>query len=111
MEDGFLCISSAAGVTLGGLLAGIPGEVHPKSVQDGETKEFIELKQNNMTVAEYGLRFTQLSVYAANLVTTEEEKCQKFEETMISVADLPRMISRVSRVTSSSPKTRFFMYM
>ena len=33
-----------------------------------------------MTVAEYGLRFTQLSVYAANLISTEEEKCQKFEE-------------------------------
>ena len=43
-------------------------------------KEFIELKQNNMMVAEYGLKFTQLSVYAANLVMTEEEKCQKFEE-------------------------------
>ena len=33
-----------------------------------------------MTVAEYGLKFTQLSVYAASLVATEEEKCQKFEE-------------------------------
>ena len=33
-----------------------------------------------MTVAEYWLKFTQLSVYAANLVATEEENCQKFEE-------------------------------
>ena len=33
-----------------------------------------------MTVAEYAQRFTQLSVYALNLVSTEEEKCQKFEE-------------------------------
>ena len=33
-----------------------------------------------MTVAEYGLRFTQLSVYAMNLISTEEEKCLKFEE-------------------------------
>ena len=33
-----------------------------------------------MTVAEYELKFTQLSVYAANLVSTEKEKCQKFEE-------------------------------
>ena len=38
-------------------------------------QEFVELKQNNLTVAEYGLRFTQLSVYAANLISTEEEKC------------------------------------
>ena len=43
-------------------------------------KEFIELKKNNMTVAEYGLKFTQLSAYAASLVATKEEKCQKFEE-------------------------------
>ena len=46
-------------------------------------KEFIELKQNNMMVAEYGLKFTQLSAYVANLVATEEEKCQKFEEGLI----------------------------
>ena len=33
-----------------------------------------------MSVAEYGLKFTQLSIYAANLITSEEEKCLKFEE-------------------------------
>ena len=33
-----------------------------------------------MTVAEYELKFKQLSVYAAHLVATEEEKCLKFEE-------------------------------
>ena len=44
-------------------------------------REFIELKQgNNMSVAEYRLKFTQLSVYALNLISSEEEKCQKFEE-------------------------------
>ena len=42
-------------------------------------KEFIDLKQNNMTVAEYGLKFTQLLVYAASLVATEEEKCQNLK--------------------------------
>ena len=43
-------------------------------------REFITLKQNNMTISEYELKFIQLSVYAANLVATEEEKCLKFEE-------------------------------
>ena len=43
-------------------------------------REFIELKQGSMSVAEYGLKFSQLSVYALNLITLEEEKCQKFEE-------------------------------
>ena len=43
-------------------------------------REFIELRQDKLTVAEYGLKFTQLSVYAMNLISTEEEKCLKFEE-------------------------------
>ena len=43
-------------------------------------REFIELRQGDMTVVEYGLSFTQLSVYAMNLISTEEEKCLKFEE-------------------------------
>ena len=33
-----------------------------------------------MTVAEYGLKFIQLSAYAASLVATEKEKCQKYEK-------------------------------
>ena len=33
-----------------------------------------------MTVAEYELTFIQLTVYATNLVATEEEKYLKFEE-------------------------------
>ena len=52
----------------------------PKVYQREKRKEFIDLKQGNMSVAEYGLKFTQLSVYAMNLVSTEEEKCQKYEE-------------------------------
>ena len=52
----------------------------PEVYKREKHREFIELKQNNMTVAEYELKFTQLSVYAANLVATEEEKCLKFEE-------------------------------
>ena len=33
-----------------------------------------------MMVAEYGLKFTQLSVYATHLISTEDDKCHKFEE-------------------------------
>ena len=52
----------------------------PPVFRNEKRKEFIELKQKDMSVAEYGLKFTQLSVYAANLVSTEQEKCHKFEE-------------------------------
>ena len=47
----------------------------PTVFKNEKRKEFIELKQNNMTVAAYGLKFTQLSAYAENLVAIEEEKC------------------------------------
>ena len=40
----------------------------PSVYKKEKRREFIELKQDKMTVAEYGLRFTQLSVYAANLI-------------------------------------------
>ena len=52
----------------------------PSVYKREKRREFIELRQDKLTVAEYGLKFPQLSVYAANLITTEEEKCQKFEE-------------------------------
>ena len=52
----------------------------PPVFRNEKRREFIELKQKNMSVAEYGLKFTQLSAYAANLVATEQEKCHKFEE-------------------------------
>ena len=56
------------------------GKYAPEVYRREKRREFIELKQNEMTVAEYELKFTQLSVYAANLIATEEEKCLKFEE-------------------------------
>ena len=51
----------------------------PEVYRREKHQEFINLTQNDMTVAEYELKFTQLSVYAGNLVATEEEKCLKFE--------------------------------
>ena len=60
-----------------------------------------------MTMAEYELKFTQLSVYAVNLVATEEEKCLKFEEgltyeihsklTLYDLKTFPRLIAAATR--------------
>ena len=68
----------------------------------------MELRQNDMTVAEYELKFTQLSVYAANLIAAEEEKCSKFEEgltykirsklTPYDMETFPRLITVAIRV-------------
>ena len=38
------------------------------------------MRQRTMTVAEYEVRFTQLSHYASVLVATEKDKCRRFEE-------------------------------
>ncbi|XP_012468821.1 uncharacterized protein LOC105786893 [Gossypium raimondii] len=43
-------------------------------------KEFLELKQGNWDIAEYEREFIQLSKYAHNIVSNEEEMCIKFED-------------------------------
>ncbi|KAA3471199.1 Hexaprenyldihydroxybenzoate methyltransferase, mitochondrial-like protein [Gossypium australe] len=43
-------------------------------------KEFLELKQGNMTVSEYEREFVRLSKYAREWVQTEAEMCKHFEE-------------------------------
>ena len=48
--------------------------------QDEKRKEFLNLKQNNMSIVDYEVQFNQLSRYASYMVATERDKCQKFEE-------------------------------
>ena len=58
-----------------------------------------------MTVAEYSLKFTQLSVYAMSLVAIEEDKCQKFEEGLnwnICSRLTPYDLESFSRLTSAA---------
>ena len=47
---------------------------------DSKRKEFLELKQENKTVAEYEREFVWLSQYATEWVQTESEMCKNFEE-------------------------------
>ncbi|WOH04359.1 hypothetical protein DCAR_0623768 [Daucus carota subsp. sativus] len=52
----------------------------PEIYRDEKQREFLNLKQGNMTVAEYEVKFTQLSQYASSMVATERDKCRRFEE-------------------------------
>ena len=52
----------------------------PEIYRDEKQREFLTLKQGNMTVAEYEVKFTQLSPYASSMVATERDKCRRFEE-------------------------------
>jgi len=40
--------------------------------------EFQELKQDQMTVSQYEVKFTQLSRYAGKLVSEEEDRTKRF---------------------------------
>ena len=52
----------------------------PKIYRDEKQREFLNLRQKTMTVAEYEVRFTQLSHYAPMMVATENDRCRRFEE-------------------------------
>ncbi|XP_037492812.1 uncharacterized protein LOC119369921 [Jatropha curcas] len=47
---------------------------------DVRRKEFLYLRQNRLSVAEYEREFTRLSRYGKGIVTTETERCKKFQE-------------------------------
>ena len=67
----------------------------PAAYQNVKVREFINLKQGTMTVAEYEVKFDQLSRYAMHLIATKQDKCDKFEDRLrmeikkgISVRDM-----------------------
>ena len=51
----------------------------PEVYRDEKQREFLNLRQQAMTVAEYEVRFTQLSRYAPMMVAIEKDRCRRFE--------------------------------
>ncbi|GFS35664.1 hypothetical protein Acr_00g0041350 [Actinidia rufa] len=51
-----------------------------QALKSKKLKEFIHLKQENMTVMTYEAKFTELARYAPYMVDTEEKKARKFED-------------------------------
>ena len=52
----------------------------PELYRDEKQRELLTLKQRTMTVAEYEVRFTQLSHYAPIMVATDRDRYRRFEE-------------------------------
>ena len=48
--------------------------------RDSKWKQFLNLKQRNLSVAEYEKEFSRLSKYAPELVLTEAFRCRQFED-------------------------------
>ena len=52
----------------------------PEVARDKHQLEFLNLTQGSMTVAEYEMRFTQLSQDVPMMVAREKDRCRHFEE-------------------------------
>ena len=48
--------------------------------RENKWKKFLNLKQRNLSVAEYEKEFSHLSKYAPELVLTEAFQCRQFED-------------------------------
>ncbi|KAA0056157.1 uncharacterized protein E6C27_scaffold697G00470 [Cucumis melo var. makuwa] len=56
-------------------------------------KEFLSLKQGDMTITEYERKFTKLAKYAMSYVVDEEEKCKHFDEGLRTTILVPMTAS------------------
>jgi hypothetical protein len=52
----------------------------PKILRDAKAREFMDLTQGNMTVAQYAGRFNELARFAPYMVADEENRVRKFEQ-------------------------------
>ena len=52
----------------------------PRFMENQMEIKFLELKQNNLSVAEYEAKFTELSSFVPEFVNTEEKKARRFQQ-------------------------------
>lgn len=64
---------------------------YPPFYQDAKQNEFLRLVQGSMSVAEYHVRFVELSKYANAMVAEERDRCRQFEQGLI--ADIRPMVT------------------
>ncbi|XP_028078868.1 uncharacterized protein LOC114280697 [Camellia sinensis] len=100
----------------------------PQCIRDRKVSEFEQLKQGNMTVAEYEAKFTKLAQYAPHMIDTDYKKARKFEGGLdldvydrVGILKLPKYVDvldkalmseaniaalRISKSTSSTESER-----
>ena len=52
----------------------------PASARHAKSRDFLELKQGNMTVLKYVAKFTKLARFGDDYVATDMAKVRKFED-------------------------------
>ena len=55
-------------------------QLYPQSLQLQMESEFIHLKQRRMSVLEYAVKFNELSRFAPDMVSTDRQKMNRFED-------------------------------
>ena len=64
-------------------------------MREGKVHEFINLKQDNMSVEEYSLKFSKLSKYAPSLVSNSRDEMSRF---VTGVTDLVKEECRATMI-------------
>ena len=65
---------------IGVLYPRVQGKVCTEMYRDSKWKQFLNLKQRNLSMAEYEKEFSHLSKYASETVLTEAFRCRQFED-------------------------------
>ena len=65
---------------LGVLCPRVQGKVFTEMYRESKWKQFLNLKQRNLSVAKYEKEFSHLSKYAPDLVLTEAFRCRQFKD-------------------------------
>ena len=65
---------------MGRVLRALHEQVFPASARHTKAREFLQLKQGNMTVLEYVSKFTELARFKDDYMATNMAKVRKFED-------------------------------
>ncbi|KAL5845609.1 hypothetical protein ACOSQ3_009133 [Xanthoceras sorbifolium] len=82
---------------------GVPEKVCGSHLLENMKRDFVNLKQRQMSVTEYEREFNRLSKYASDMVLTEESRCRRFEDglnnyirlqvAVLEIVDFTRLVS------------------
>ena len=76
-------------------------------MREVKVEEFINLKQGNMSVEEYSLKFSKMSNYAPSLVSNPRDE---MSHVMMGVADLVREECRTAMLHDDMTLSRLMKY-
>ena len=79
----------------------------PREMREVKVEEFINLKQGNMSVEDYSLKFTMLSRYAPSMVSNPRNEMSRF---VTNVSDLVNEECRMTMIHSDMNFSRLMMF-